>query len=202
MPDPFKSPDSSTSGTHLRLTESAPGSAHASPAAKPVSKSLNNYSLLLAPGTLGGLFVYVVYPPLDQTLLLIFGLCVFFLPMLLQLRSIMRKRLVADAAMLRKMYLCSSLVLAFFATILLLNGKLDKSPRTLVRTNLVQKSLSRGRGGDTYTLTVSSWRPGKRSEDFRVDSRLFARAVVGEPVTVELHKGYFGIPWSGEIWLH
>jgi len=202
VPDQFNLPDGSTSGIRLRLTQSATGDANLSQPAKKVSKSLNNYSLLLAPGILGGLFAYVVYPPLDQALLVIFGLCVLFLPMLLQLRSIVRKRLADDAPMLRKAYVCSSLALAFFAGFLLLNGRLDKSPRALVRTTLVQKSFSRGRGGTAYTLTVSSWRPGRRSEDFRVNSRTFARAVVGEPVTIELHKGYFGVPWSGNIWLH
>lgn len=166
------------------------------------SLSPRNYSLLLAPGVLGGLLAYVVYPPLDQALLVIFGLGVLFLPMLLHLRSVMRKRLVDDAPMLRNAYVCASLVLALFAGFLLLNGALDRSTRTLVRTTLVQKSFRRSRGATAYTLTVSSWRPGRRSEDFRVNSRTFARAVVGEPVTIELHKGYLGVPWSGNIWVH
>ena len=169
---------------------------------KQAKNSLNNYSLLLAPGILGGVFAYVVYPPLDQALLVIFGLCVLFLPILLQLRSTMRKRLADDAPMLRKVYVSASLVLALFAGFLLLNGRLDNSPQTLVTTTLVQKTLSRGRGGTAYTLTVSSWRPGRRSEDFRVNSRAFARAAVGQPVTIELHRGYYGDPWTGNIRLH
>lgn len=203
MPDDrFNLPDSPTRGFRVRLAPNAARRADQSASVKLVTKSLSSYSLLLAPGILGGISAYVVYPPLDQSLLVTFGLSLFFLPMLLQLRSIFRKRLVDDAPMLRKAYVCSSIVLALFAGILLLNGTLDKSPRTLVRATLVHKTLNHGKGGNTYSLTVSSWRPGRRSEDFRVSSRTFARAVIGEPVTIELHKGYFGVPWSGNIWLH
>ncbi|HKW88772.1 MAG TPA: hypothetical protein VJN21_08445 [Candidatus Acidoferrales bacterium] len=188
-------------GIRLGLVQSAAADANASSSVKQVTKSLNNYSLLLAPGALGGILVYVVYPPLDQAFLIIFGLCVLLLPMLLQLRSILRRRLADDASLLRKAYVSSSLMLALLAGFLLLNGALDKSPRSLVQTTLVQKSVSRGRGGATYTLTVSSWRRANHSEDFRVDSRTFSRAAVGEPVTIELHQGYFGVPWSGDILL-
>jgi hypothetical protein len=202
MVDRFNLPDGSTRGIRLGLAQSPTGDPSSASAAKELRKSLNNYSLLLAPGILGGLFGYVVYPPLDQAPLVTFGLGVLFLPMLLHLWSTMRKSPADDASMLRKAYICSSLVLAIFAGFLVLNGRLDKSPRTLVRTTVVQKSLSRGRGAAAYTLTVSSWRPGRRSEDFRVSSRAFASAVIGEPVTIELHKGYFGVPWSGNIFLH
>jgi hypothetical protein len=109
------------------------------------------------------------------------------------------RTLAEDVVMLRKAYVCASLVLATFAALLLLNGWLDKSPPAAVRTTLVQKQVSRGRGGTEYVLIVSSWRPGRSLEDFRVDSRTFARASVGKTVTLELRKGYFGLPWSGNI---
>lgn len=201
MPDNFDSPDSSSGRIRLGLTQTASDSASSSLPARRIKNSLSHYSLLFAPGTLGGFLALLIYPPLDQGLLVTVGLCVLFLPFLLQLRSVIRKQLDTDASMLRKTYVSSSIVLAFLAAFLLLNGRLDKSPRTLVQTTLVHKSETRGRGGSTYTLTVSSWR-GNRSENFPVDSRTFFRAVVGEPVTIELHQGYFGIPWSGKIFLH
>jgi hypothetical protein len=37
------------------------------------------------------------------------------------------------------------------------------------------------------------------SEEFEVGSRTFDRAAVGQTVTVELHNGFFGLPWSGGI---
>jgi len=185
--------------TGLRLIQNADAGGNVSSLDRNAYKSLQYYLLLLTPGVLGGVFAYVVYPPVDQGLLVSFGLCVLFLPMVLQLRSILRKRFTQDLPALRKAYISSSLVLALFAALLLLNGRLDTSPRTVVNTILVQKSVSRGRGGPEYTLTVSSSRPGTSLENFRVDSRTFARAAVGGTVTIELHKGYFGVPWSGRI---
>jgi hypothetical protein len=189
----------SSGGIEVQLTKPPDCGGSAFPSAKDVKKSLNKYSLLLAPGLLGGLLAYVVYPPLDQGLLATFGVCALFLPMVLRLRSIVRKRLSEDAGRLRTAYVCSSLALAMLALLLLLNGWLDRSPRSLVRTTVVRKTFTNGRSVTKYLLTVSSWRSGRSEEDFNVDSRTFSRAAVGKTVTVELHQGFFGLPWSGNI---
>jgi hypothetical protein len=191
--------NSPTSGIELQLSKDLDCSGTAFPSAKDVRKSLNKYSLLLAPGLLGCLLAYIIYPPLDQGLLVTFGLCAIFLPMVLQLRSILRKRLSEDVGRLRTAYLYSSLALALLALLLLLNGRLDRSPRSLVTTTVVQKKAVRHRSGTQHVLTVSSWRPGRSTEDFDVGSRAFDRAVVGKTATVELHHGYFGLPWSGNV---
>jgi hypothetical protein len=188
-----------TTGIELQLRKDPDCSGSPLPSAKDAKKSLNKYSLLLAPGILGGLLAYVVYPPLDQAPLVIFGLCILFLPMVLQFRSLLRKRLNEDVRGLRKAYVYSSIVLAMLALLLFLNGWLDRSPRSVVKTILIQKKFSRGRGGTQYILTVSSWRPGRSIEDFYVGPRTFKRATVGKAVSVELHPGYFGLPWSGNI---
>lgn len=190
---------SSTSRIELRPTKSPDVGGSSLSSARDVRKSLSRYSLLLAPGLLGGLFPYVVYPPLDQGLLVTFALCVLFLPMALQLRSIVRRRLSEDAGRLRSAYVYSSLALAVLALLLILNGWLDRSPRSVVRTAVIEKKAVRGKGGTRYVLTVSSWRPGRRTEDFRVSSYEFNRSVVGKTVAVELHKGFFNLPWFGNI---
>ena len=190
---------SSTNGIDLQLSKRPDDDRSSVPSARNARKSLTRYSLLLAPGLLGCMVAYVIYPPLDQGLLVTFGLCVLILPMTLQLRSILRKRLSEDAGWLRKAYVYSSLALALLALLLLLNGGLDRSPRSVVRTTVIQKEVTRSRNGTRYVLTVSSWRPRRSLEDFTVDSRTYNRAVVGKTVTVQLHKGYFGLPWSGNI---
>lgn len=167
--------------------------------ARDMGKSLSKYSLLLAPGVFGGLFAYVVYPPLDQGLLVTFALCVLFLPMVLQLRSILRRRVSEDARRLRTAYVYSSIALAVLALLLILDGWLDKSPRSVVTTAVIEKKAVRGKSGTSYVLTVSSWRRGRRTEDFRVSSYEFNRPVVGKTVAVELNKGFFNLPWSGNI---
>jgi hypothetical protein len=190
---------SSSSGIELQLTKSPDGGVSSLPSMRDARKSLNKYSLLLAPGVLGGLLAYVVYPPLDQGLLVTLGLCILFLPMVLQLWSILRKQLSEDVGRLRTVYVYSSLALAMLVLLLLLNGWLDRSAPTLVRTAVVEKTATRGKGGTHYVLTVSSWRPGRSTEDFRVSSHEFSRAVVGKKVTVELHKGFFSLPWSSKL---
>jgi len=169
------------------------------PSAKNLSKSLNNYSLLLAPGVLGGIFVSIVYPPLDQGVLVTCGLCILFLPMVLQLRGILRKRLSQDVEKLRTAYVYSSIALATVAFLLVLNGRLDRSPAEVVRATLVQKTATLSKGGTRYVLTVSSWRSGRNTEEFRVSSYEYRRAVVGKAVNVEVYKGYLGLPWSGKV---
>ena len=169
------------------------------PSAKNLSKSLNNYSLLLAPGVLGGIFVSIVYPPLDQGVLVTCGLCILFLPMVLQLRGILRKRLSQDVEKLRTAYVYSSIALATVAFLLVLNGRLDRSPAEVVRATLVQKTATLSKGGTRYVLTVSSWRSGRKTEEFRVSSYEYRRAVVGKAVNVEVYKGYLGLPWSGKV---
>jgi hypothetical protein len=189
----------SSGEVEVRLDRPSGRDGCASPSAKDVRKSLNKYSFLLAPGILAVFLGVVVYPPLDFGPLLALSICVFLLPLVLQLVSILRKRLAEDAGGLRRVYVGSGFTLALLGLLLLLNGRLDVSPRTTVRATVTQKTITRGKSGSSYTLTVSSWRPGRTEEEFWVAQRAFDRAVVGKTVTVELHKGYFGLPWSGRI---
>jgi hypothetical protein len=189
----------STCGIELQLSKCPNCGGSPLPSVRAASKSLNKYSFLLVPGLLGSLLGYIVYPPLDAGPLVAFGLCVFFLPMLLQLASVLRKRLSENVGRLRTVYAFSSLVLLLLALLLLLNGWLDGSSPNAVRSTVVQKTVTRRRYSPSYRLTVSSWRPGRSEEEFRVGPRTFNRTIVGKTVTVKLHKGFFGLPWSGSI---
>jgi hypothetical protein len=55
------------------------------------------------------------------------------------------------------------------------------------------------KSGTHYNVIVSSWRPDQTEEIFDVDSGVFNRTVVGKTVRVELHHGFFGVPWSDNI---
>jgi hypothetical protein len=160
---------------------------------------LNKYSLLLAPGLLGGLLAYVIYPPLDAGPLVAFGLCALFLPFVLQLFSVVRKRLSEDVDRLRMVYVYSSLALLLLALLPLLNGWLDRAPGSSVRTTVIQKTYSRRRSATRHSLTVSSWRPGRSVEELVVGTRTYNNALVGKTITVEVHKGFFGLPWCGDV---
>ena len=157
------------------------------------------YILLLGPGVFGSLRALSVYPPLDARLLMGFMLCVFLLPVVLQMLSFVRKQPSEDVGRLRTVYICSSLALVLLALLLFLNGGLDRSPWNEVRTTVIRKTVVRGGRATRYNVTVSSWRPGRSVENVNVGSQVFNRAVVGKTVTVDLHKGFFGLPWFGSI---
>jgi hypothetical protein len=139
----------------------------------------------LAPGIFGSFFAYSLYPLLDGRYV-VMGIVFLFLIL---------AGLVPRAAVL------SGVALALFAAALSLNGALDKFPPAEVKTTVVRKASVTGsqKHGTHYHVIVSSWRPGRTEEQLDVDSSVYRRAVVGRVATVELHKGYFGIPWLGNI---
>jgi hypothetical protein len=139
----------------------------------------------LAPGVFGSFFAGSLYPLLDGRYWLIGVVFGFFV----------LTGVVPRAAVF------SGLALALLAATLLLNGALDKYPSTYVRTTVIRKSMVTGSAGrgTHYDVIVSSWRPGRIQEDFEVDSGVFNRTTAGNTVTVELRKGFFGIPWYGNI---
>ena len=184
-----------TSGIEVQVRPRPAGSDGSLPPGGQSRKSLDPYSLLLAPGLLGGIFAYVVYPPLDSGPLVAFGLCVFLLPFALKLSSMVRKRLSEDVDRLRTAYVCASLALLLLSLLVLVNGCQDKSPLSAVRATVIQKIYTRGRGGTSYNVIVSSWRPGRSVEELRVGARTYSNVVVGKAVTVGVRKGAFGLPW-------
>jgi hypothetical protein len=144
---------------------------------------------------LGGILAYVIYPLLDAGPLVAFGLCVFILPFVLKLSSIVRKRLSEDVGRLRTVYVCASFSLLLLSLLVFVNGWQDRSPLSAVRATVIQKTSTRGRGGTSYYVIVTSWRPGRSVEELTVGARTYNNVAVGKPVTVGVHKGAFGLPW-------
>jgi hypothetical protein len=68
-----------------------------------------------------------------------------------------------------------------------------------VQATVTQKNITRGRRSVTYTLTVRSWRPGKSNEDLEVNAATYQNAGVGQKITVQIHKGFFGLPWYSGV---
>jgi len=111
-----------TSGIEVQLRPRPAGSDGSLPPGGQSGKSLDPYSLLLAPGLLGGLFAYIVYTPLDSGPLLAFGLCIFLLPFVLKLSGIVRNRQGENAGRLRTVYVCASFALLLLSFLVLVNG--------------------------------------------------------------------------------
>jgi len=177
-----------------QLTEYSAGRIEPQPSKRPNSGWITLPSALnagkgwnfipLAPGLFGGFLAYSRYPLLDGRYLLIGVVFLFFL----------LTGLVPRASVF------FGIALALLAVALLLNGALDRVPANEVKATVIRKAMVEGsHHGTYYNVIVSSWRPGRTQEDFDVDSKVFKRIAAGKSVTVELHKGFFGVPWYSSI---
>jgi hypothetical protein len=156
--------------------------------------------LLMVPGVILSMLAQGLYHPLDARVPMGLMLSLFLVPVALQMLSFLRKRPSQNMGRWRSLYICSSVALLLLALLLFLNGSMDGSPLNRVRTTVIRKAvISSGKGATRYNLTVSSWQPGKNLENFNVVSSVFDRTVVGKTVTVEVHKGFFDLPWLGSI---
>lgn len=154
--------------------------------------------LMLLPGLVGCMVARMIYPLLDDSVALGLMIVLFLLPFLIQLILVLRKQ--SNARSLGIAYTSSACALITVALVLFLNGGMDKSASTFATASVVRKSVITGRyGSQQYYLIVSSWRPGRSSEELSVGRGVFQRAAVGRNVAVEVHRGYFEYPWSGKI---
>ncbi len=91
------------------------------------------------------------------------------------------------------------LVLPLVGIMVFLNGKLDTSPRSEVRTAVIRKIAPVGHRQAQYIVVVSSWRPARSEEALNVNSPVFERAKVGKVVTIEMRQGRFDFPWVANV---
>lgn len=187
---------SSTSGIELQLNGP---SEHGGVAAPALRGKLVVRILLLVPGVLLSLIPLSTYPPLDTRVVMGITICVYLLPLTAVLLSNVRKRAVNAGRFQRGVFTYSSVALMLLGAFLLINGALDKFPRTELRTEVFKKVVLNGRYGRQYRLFVYSWRPGRSVEDLNVVQQVFDRATVGKTLIVEVHHGFFGLPWYGKI---
>ena len=158
------------------------------------------YVLLMTPGVFATFLALSWYPPINARLPMAAMLCLFLLSAVLMVLNVVIKRPNKEAKTWRTLYISSSVALLLFAILLFLNGGLDRSPTNEVRTTVIRKAVLRGRyGAKQYNLTVSSWRPGRSLENFNVALNVFNGTAVGKIITVEMHKGFLGLPWHGKI---
>ncbi len=109
------------------------------------------------------------------------------------------KSLRPHRGLLRKLSTYACVALAALASIVLMNRFLDRAPAQKVYATVVFKYAG---GRLTYYLDVSpSWRSGKNSESLSVSSTIYSNAYVGDAVSIELHPGFFHLPWRGNVLL-
>lgn len=158
------------------------------------------YAFWLMPGFVASLVAFNLYPPIigDSRFRSSWFFCLFALAAIApRLWNIVRNRAIDDSTH-PTAYAFSSLGYGLVALVFLLNGGLDRFPPSEVRTTVIRKAVTTVKG-TKYHVIVSSWRPDSSQEEFTVEPGVFHRTAVGENVTVELHKGFFGVPWAGNI---
>jgi hypothetical protein len=167
-------------------------------ASKNFNKALNKPIFFLLAGAAAALIAGRIYPPLDRERILVLAVVLVVAPILAHIVSYARRRKPADPALPKKAYSWSAVSLTALALAVFLNGAGDRLPARNVQAGVLHKYVYRGRGM-SYSLAVSSWRPGHNEESLHVSAGTFRRVREGEPVTVEVHAGLLGLPWYGKI---
>jgi hypothetical protein len=164
-----------------------------------LKKKFQKHTLLMVLGLLGVFGATRFYRELDGDRVIWVTLGIFFFPVIWHVISSARKRLQEDADRLQMVYRYAGFAILALAGVVGLNGALDWTPATPVKTSILGKTISHGRRSTTYRLVVASWREGRMEERLEVSQTTFRGTFVGEPVVIELHRGVFGLPWYGRI---
>jgi hypothetical protein len=91
-------------------------------------------------------------------------------------------------------------VLIAMALALFANGALDKSPPKQFFASIVDKRISQGRHGPSYSVTIRpSWRPGESEADLPVTADTFDILSTGGHVSIAVHLGFFDLPWYDDV---
>jgi len=159
--------------------------------------------LLLLLGAFVGLLVFERYQPLDAgSVIRSFSLGLLTLWLLLAWKAweVLRNPTARTGARLG--ILLPALVPWIFAGFLWLNGALDRSPASPQATMVVTTHASPRDWLQAfrYEVVVRSWRPGRRFEGVMVRTRAdFESYRRGDPVTVEVRGGFFGLAWVSAL---
>jgi hypothetical protein len=161
-------------------------------------KSPKMYAFLFLAGLVAVIVANRFYPLLDGDKLFAIAWCAFFLPIILSFISVMRWGSVLNANRLRATYLCCGTISLLLALLVASNGVLDRSSVRLVKSSILRTSRPTRRYAG-LKLFVASWRPGKSTENLWAGVPVSITASPGDSISVEVHEGFFGLPWYGNV---
>jgi hypothetical protein len=153
--------------------------------------------LLLWPlaGVIALLAVMVTYQPLDDTLIYWIGAAPCMIPAVLINVAWRKQQGGGDLRSFLPGAVWIAIGCLFLPMVLLTNGALDRSPVESHHQVVTRTILTHGRRGSVgYYLELTSWRANRTHEKLMVYERWYLVAKPGDPVTVETHRGAFGIP--------
>jgi hypothetical protein len=169
-------------------------------AQKNISDPVKPYTWILLAGLCGSLVAAHFYPPLDMNPAMLVPLIIFFAPVASHVFFSVRKQLAPNLEFVNRVYKYAGIGVVGFALCLFLNGALDRNPSMQVHARISQKSASRGRGSTTYILILDpSWRDGRTQERLDVSRATFVSVRTGDQVSVDVHRGLFGLPWFSRV---
>jgi hypothetical protein len=168
-------------------------------ARKDVERILRVSIVLLFIGLFGVLATTWIYRPLDSNPIYITALILFLFPLVCYFVSAIRKRETQRAYFLRTIFRFSAALSIGFACALIANGSLDHAPPQKIQSIVLRKYVTRGRRSTTHHVDVCSWRPGRGDEDLQVGARTYSAIAEGHGVSIELHRGFFGVQWYDRV---
>lgn len=166
--------------------------------AEQIKRSLKKHALLLLAGLIAVLVANRSYPLLDGSKLFAIVWCAFFLPIILSFVSAVRWGLVLNASRLKAAYISCSTISLLLALLIASNGSLDRSPVRLVKSSILRTSRPTRRYAG-LNLFVPSWRPGRSTEKLWAGVPVSITASPGDSISVEVHEGFFRLPWYGNV---
>ena len=168
---------------------------------KTLRKTLDRHVLWSVAGLLGVVEAGYTYPPLNGNWIYWVASILFFAPVGAMIAKAARehRRVRVPPQWLLRLSKLSAALLVGLALVVFLNGWLDRSSGTEIRTKVVGKFISRGRFSTTYHLNVPSWLRTGRKEDLRVSGGFYGRTKNGDSISVQMQEGRFGLSWYSRV---
>jgi hypothetical protein len=85
--------------------------------------------------------------------------------------------------------------LYFFGVFSEANALLDRSPASIVRSEIIDKHIVRGAAGTRYRITLAPWGALSEPNDAYVQRDLYDIMQPGSPACIMLRNGALGVPW-------
>jgi hypothetical protein len=156
--------------------------------------------ILAIGGLLACLLADYFFPPLYEDLVVGTALVIFFVYIIFSDYVERHDARNKDSRPLGPFAFRFSLVVVLCAIVLFANGALDYSVPVERRSVVIQRWVAHGKGGSTsYHLKIEALDPTKSDVSITVPGYIYGQARDDSPITMELHRGVFSIPWIGTI---
>lgn len=163
-------------------------------ASRAMRRSLVNRLGIFLLGAVAFFVPCFLYPPLELDGMLIFVGVIFFATIALAMWAERRSLRRQEVELLKRIFHGLVPIPWLLATLLFVNGSLDRSPPRDMESTVVSRLAVPGLL-PMHQLIVTSWRGGRGVERLAVTRQDFDRFHNGDHVVVRIEDGLAGIPW-------